>query len=72
MTKTLERAVRKISRLSAREQNAFARWMLRELADEQRWQRTLDRTRGTLRSLADEAIADHKAGRTRRLHPDRL
>jgi hypothetical protein len=72
MTKTLERAVRKASRLPAREQNAFARWMLRELTEEQRWQRTLDRTRGALRSLADDAVAEHKAGRTRRLHPDRL
>jgi hypothetical protein len=46
--------------------------MLRELTEEQRWQRTLDRTRGALRSLADDAVAEHKAGRTRRLHPDRL
>jgi len=72
MTKTLQRAVKKVSALPSRDQEAFARWMLRELAEDARWSRTLRRTRGRLRQLARAALADHKAGRTRTLDPDRL
>ncbi len=72
MTKTLQRAVKKVSALPSRDQEAFARWMLRELADDARWSRTLHRTRGKLKELARSALADHKAGRTRSLDPDRL
>jgi hypothetical protein len=72
MTKTLTRAVRKASALPTREQNAFARWMLQELADEARWERTFRRTQGKLRRLAETALAERRAGRTRKLDPDRL
>ncbi len=72
MTKTLQRAVRKASTLPTREQEAFGRWMLKELEDEERWQRSFRRSKGKLRTLAEAALADHKAGRTRRLDPDRL
>jgi len=72
MTKTLERAIRKAAALPPRDQNAFARWMLQELADEVRWQRTFRRSRAKLGALAREALSEHKAGRTRRLDPDRL
>jgi len=71
MTKTLARAVRKASALPASEQNAFARWMFHELADEARWQRTFDRTQRKLRGLAEAALSERHAGRTQRLDPDR-
>ena len=72
LTKTLERAVKKASALPTREQNAFARWMLQELQAEARWQRAFSRTRGKLAAMAEKALTEHKAGRTRRLDPDRL
>lgn len=78
MTKTLQRAVRKASTLPSREQEAFGRWMLKalkeleELEDDERWERSFRRSRGKLKLLAQAALADHKAGRTRRLDPDRL
>jgi len=71
MTKTLERAMRKASALPAREQNAFARWMLHELTDELRWQQAFRRSQQKLHDAATKAIGIHKAGRTRRLDPDR-
>jgi hypothetical protein len=67
MTRTLQRAVKKVSALPSRDQEAFARWMLGELADDARWTRTLRRTSGKLEELARVALAHHKAGRTRSL-----
>ena len=75
MTKTLQRAVRKASTLPSREQEALGRWMLKELKEleeDERWQRSFRRSKGKLRAMAEAALADHKAGRTRRLDPDRL
>jgi hypothetical protein len=72
MTKALERVLRKASALSAPEQNAFARWMLLELEDDQRWRRALRRSPSRLRKLALNALTEHRAGRTRPLDPARL
>ncbi len=72
MTRTLQRAVKRIAALPAREQDAMARWMLRELADEARWDRNLSRSRAAVGRKARAALAEHKDGRTRRLDPDRL
>jgi hypothetical protein len=71
MTRTLQRAVKKVSALPSKDQEAFARWMLLELADDVRWRRTLRRTSGKLKQLAHVALADHKAGRTKSLDLDR-
>lgn len=49
MTRTLQRAEQRIAALPAREQDAKARWMLRELADEARWDRNLRRSRAAYR-----------------------
>ncbi len=72
MTKTLQRAVRRIAALPARDQDEFARWMIEELADEARWDHALRRSQSRLGRMARAALADHKGGRTRRLDPDRL
>ena len=72
MTKLLERAVKKVAALPAREQHAFARLMIEELAAESRWERSFRRSRGELCRMAEAALAEHRAGRTRRLDLARL
>lgn len=43
-----------------------------ERADERRWSEAFARSAGALAALADEALAEHHAGRTKLLDPDQL
>jgi hypothetical protein len=72
MTKLLEDAFAEASALSPSEQDAVAEWLLTELASERRWEKAFAASRSQLECLADEALEDHRTGRTRRLDPDKL
>jgi hypothetical protein len=45
---------------------------LQELEDERRWDRSFANSQDALARLADEALAEHHAGRTEPLDPDTL
>jgi len=72
MTKLLEKAFAEISKLPKQEQDALAAWILEELASEQRWEKAFGESRDQLAKLADEALAEHRKGRTQPLDPDKL
>ena len=72
MTELLTKAFSEASKLSEQEQDALAQWILEELAQDQRWDQSFDRSRDQLARLADEALAEHRAGRTTVLDPDTL
>ena len=72
MTKLLQKAFDTASQLSPEEQDAFAKWMLHELESEQRWNDLFERSQDVLAKMADEALADHHAGKTLPLDPDTL
>ncbi len=72
MTELLQKAFDEISQLPVDEQNAFAAWMLEELRSEQRWNELFAQSQDILARMADEAIAEHKAGKTLPLDPDNL
>ena len=72
MTDLLEKAFAEASKLPEREQDAIASWLLEELEDERRWGEAFDKSQDLLARLADEALADRKAGRTQPLDPDQL
>jgi hypothetical protein len=74
MTQLLEKAFSEAARLPDHEQDEFARLMLAELEAERRWADLLARpeSEDLLTRLADEALAAHRAGRTRRLDPKAL
>jgi hypothetical protein len=74
MTQLLEKAFAKASQLPDAEQEAFARLMVAELESEQRWSDLFARpeSEDLLERLADEALAAHRAGRTRPLDLDEL
>jgi hypothetical protein len=57
-TKLLERAFTEASKLPEQEQDAFAAWILEELASEQRWEKAFADSEDVLTKLAEEAIAD--------------
>ena len=72
MTKSLQEAFEKASQLPPDEQEAFGAWMLHELDSEQRWEELFSRSPDLLSKLADEALAEHRAGKTKPLDPETL
>ena len=71
MTK-LEVAFAQAAQLSPSEQEAFAEWILEELASERRWADVFESSHDDLARLADSAIREFEAGETQPLDPDRL
>lgn len=69
MTKLLEEAFSKLSKLPDGEQEALAAWILEELAAEKAWGKSLREYPAALNQLAEEALAEHRVGRTEPLHP---
>ncbi len=67
MTQLLQKAFTQASRLPTKDQDAFAKWLLKELEDDQRWAAAFASSTGTLARLAAEARAEHSAGRTKKL-----
>ncbi len=72
MTKALEEAFREASKLSEAQQDALAEAIRAEIEAEKGWDKSFANSRDVLERLADEAIADHRAGRTTPLDADRM
>lgn len=72
MTKLLERAFTEAAKLPEQEQDALAAAILEELESERRWDELFERSGDVLSELAEEALAEHRAGRTRELDPEKL
>jgi len=72
MTKTLQKVIDEVSQLPPDEQETFAAWMLEELRSEQRWDELFARSPELLEKLAAEAVAEHDAGLTEPLDPDKI
>jgi len=64
MTELLEKAFNEATQLSKRERDALAAWILEELASERHWDEAFADSTDILAQLADEALAEHQAGRT--------
>jgi hypothetical protein len=72
MTELLEKAFAEVAKLSPDAQDEFARWILEELEDEQRWEKAFEASADKLMQLASRALAEHRAGKTEPLDPDTL
>ncbi|MCI0555496.1 MAG: hypothetical protein L0287_31505 [Anaerolineae bacterium] len=68
----LELVFAEIEKLPPAEQNEFAAWILEELHSEQRWSKLFAKSSDILAQLADEALMEHKAKKTKKLDPDTL
>jgi hypothetical protein len=64
MTALLEQAIRAASQLSDADQDSLAVRMLAEIAKEDEFDRALQSTGHLLAKMAQEAIAEHRAGLT--------
>ncbi len=67
MTNLLEKAISEAAKLPEQEQDALAAILLEEIASEQRWSKAFATSQDTLAKLAEDALAEHAAGRTRPL-----
>jgi hypothetical protein len=67
MTKLLETAFKRASKLPEIEQNALAKWVIEELESDQKWEKAFASSEDFLDELADEALNDHKQGKARLL-----
>jgi hypothetical protein len=72
MTQLLEQAFSEAAKLPELEQNQMAKWLLLELASEKRWEKAFAESEDLLGKLADEALAEHRQGKTKLLDPDKL
>ena len=67
MTPLLEKALQRIEALSSPEQDAMAFQILEALDEEEAWSPPLRQKPEALRSLAREALEEHRRGETRPL-----
>lgn len=72
MTTLLQQAFAEASKLPADEQELLASRLLAELAAEDDFDRAIAQSGPKLARLAAEALAEHRAGLTRELDPERL
>ena len=72
MTKLLEKAFARASKLPASDQDAIASLILDELESERKWQQLFASSPDLLAAMAKEAIDEHRAGKTKPLEPDTL
>jgi hypothetical protein len=68
----LEAAFAEAAKLPTEEQEAFARWMMAELATERKWTQLFEGSADALAALGEEALAEYRAGRTQALDPNEL
>jgi hypothetical protein len=61
MTKLLEEAFSELNKLPENEQNNFAQLIIEEL----NWENSFASSQDTLLSMANEAITEYKAGKTK-------
>ncbi len=72
MKGALQKAFEEVSKLPETEQEVLGQWLLDELESERRWDELFARSSDTLSELAREALAEHRAGRTQGLDPEKL
>jgi len=72
MTQLLERAYAEVAQLPEPDQDVIAAFILEELEDERKWQKSFAQSPDALARLATEALAEHRTGRTQLLDPETL
>jgi hypothetical protein len=71
MTKALEEVFREAQRLPEAQQDELAVAIRAEIEAERDWENRLAASADALGALADEALGEHRSGRTRPLDPDK-
>ena len=64
MSDLMVKAIEEINKLPEPDQEALAAWILNEIASERKWAELFADSQDLLSQLADEALAEHRAGKT--------
>jgi len=64
MTQLLEKALNEVAKLPPSDQDALAAILLEELASEKKWSELFAQSQDLLAKLAEEALAEHRAGKS--------
>jgi len=72
MTNKLKKAFDAAAKLPPAEQDALAAAILEEVKVDGLWDASFVKKPGALEGLAEEALEEHRSGRTRPLDPDQL
>jgi len=72
MTRLLEKAFAEAALLPDEDQDALAAALLAEIEAEKAFDETIERTAHLLGPLVEEALAEHRAGKTEPLDPDSM
>ena len=72
MTARLEIVFTEVSKLSPKEQDALADWLLAELESDRRWNKRFADSQDVLSKLASEALAEQRKGQTQELDSNQI
>ncbi|HEX3577861.1 MAG TPA: hypothetical protein VHY33_04785 [Thermoanaerobaculia bacterium] len=72
MSNLLDRAYAAAKELPESEQQAIGAWLLAEIEDNRRWDELLAQSSEVIERMADQALEDHRLGRTLPLDPESL
>ncbi|MBO6586314.1 MAG: hypothetical protein JJ953_09440 [Gracilimonas sp.] len=72
MNKKVKEVTEKLEELPKEERESFAAFVLEELESEERWSQLFKKSESVLTNLANEAIEEYQAGKTKKLDQDKL
>lgn len=72
MSKLLERAIEEAHKLPESDQEAIGALLLAEIESERRWDELFSKPSAAIERMAEEALEEHRTGRTTPLDPDTL
>ena len=67
MTKLLEKAMNRVSKLPDKAQDEIAQIIINEIESEKKWDLKFAKTQGLLEGMALTALSENRAGKTRDL-----
>jgi len=72
MTRLMEQAIEKLKSVPEAEQDQFAKFLLNELKEDERWANSTAAHESKLKAFIDQVVADDDAGKCEPLDPDLL
>ncbi|MFH1185497.1 MAG: hypothetical protein V1755_10735 [Chloroflexota bacterium] len=69
VTEEFEKVIAEVGKLPADDQRSLARWILEQLQDEKRWQKSFAASQDLLEKMANEALEERAKGGTKPYGP---
>lgn len=72
MNRLLEQAIEEAHKLPESDQEAIGAWLLAEIESERRWDELFSKPSAAIDRMAQDALEEHRTGKTTPLDPDKL